>query len=77
MDLISILESDLFFLSTTTSSIAPSSALMPLDIFMPSRAGPAAQEQVTILPLSIRAISPFVPISINRYLFLTSIDPIL
>ena len=48
------------------SSIAPSEALIPELIFIPSRAGPAAQEQLKSFPAFESTISPFVPMSINR-----------
>lgn len=38
---------------------------MPQLMFMPSRAGPAAQEQVTSSPASASTISPLVPMSMK------------
>ena len=49
-------------------SIAPLTALVPQDKDAASKAGPAAVEQTTPLPSFTRAISPFVPKSINRWL---------
>ena len=48
------------------SEIAPSKAPIPQLIWAPSKAGPAAVAQHHILSGVNRAISPFVPISINK-----------
>ena len=53
--------------SIKTLSIAPAAARMPYFIELPSKAGPAAVEQAVILPLAERTISPFVPISMNKW----------
>ena len=50
------------------SSMAPAAARMPQRMSMPSRAGPAAQEQENMVPPRLSTISPLVPISISRLL---------
>ena len=50
----------------------PLSALIPQEIFIPSRAGPTAQELAISLLLVLRTISPLVPMSINKILFKVS-----
>ncbi|MPN31210.1 hypothetical protein SDC9_178684 [bioreactor metagenome] len=47
-------------------SIAPSPALIPQLIFIPSNAGPAAHEHDVRFDFLDKTISPFVPISINK-----------
>ena len=39
---------------------------MPQEMFMPSKAGPAAVAEAVKRPLTARANSPLVPISMNR-----------
>ena len=58
--------------SIRTSSTAPSAARIPQLMFIPSRAGPAAQEHPRIRPPCVRRISPFVPISIKRTVLVSS-----
>ena len=53
-------------------SIAPSPALIPHDIFIPSSAGPVAHEVASNLFPDFKTISPLVPISIKSK-FLSSL----
>ena len=52
--------------SRRTSSTAPGAAVMPQERFMPSMAGPAAQEVAVTPRLSERMISELVPTSMSR-----------
>ena len=55
------------------SSTAPSWARIPQLMFIPSRAGPAAQDAAKSSPFRDRTISPFVPMSMNRTLSFASV----